>query len=134
MLPEGIGEVAAEFAATRPATNVVVCKVPDPRAFGVVEVDSDGAVIGLAEKPLSHAATWRSSGCTSSPKPYIGQWRHRAQHRDELKITDAIHVRTHEYRGSWKDAGSPEDVLDCDRKIMATLQPWVTRVGPGRRA
>jgi len=51
VLPDGMADVAKEFRAHRPAAQIVVQKVADPRRFGVVEVAENGAVERLVEKP-----------------------------------------------------------------------------------
>lgn len=53
--------------------------------------------------------------------------------RGELEITDAVQwllargadVRASEYAGYWKDTGRAEDVLDCNRRLLETLQPCI---------
>jgi glucose-1-phosphate thymidylyltransferase len=131
MLPEGIGEAAARFTATRPAAQVLVREVPDPRAFGVVEVDGDGTVLSLAEKPARPRSNLAIIGVyffTAAVHDAVAAIQYSA--RGELEITDAIQwllrqgagVTAHEYHGYWKDTGVPEDVLDCNRRVMSTLR------------
>jgi NDP-sugar pyrophosphorylase family protein len=40
-----------EFRSGRPDAQIMLTSVPDPRQFGVAELDTGGAVIGLEEKP-----------------------------------------------------------------------------------
>ncbi len=51
MLPDGVRTPAGLFRAGRPAAQLVVRRVPDPREFGVAELGDGGAVLRLAEKP-----------------------------------------------------------------------------------
>jgi glucose-1-phosphate thymidylyltransferase len=134
MLPDGIGEMAGQFAAARPAAQVVVHQVPDPGAFGVVEVDGDGAVLGLQEKPARPRSDLAAVGVY-----FFTRQIHDAvaaidvSARGELEITDAIQwlvrsgapVRAYRYRGYWKDTGNPQDVLDCNRRMLAALSAQV---------
>ena len=39
------------FRADRPDAQILLTQVPDPTAFGVAELDADGRVVGLEEKP-----------------------------------------------------------------------------------
>src|SRR6266699_2056991 len=48
----GIAALVDEFRAARPDAQILLTAVPDPRQFGVAELDDTGEVIGLAEKPL----------------------------------------------------------------------------------
>ncbi|MFE9427174.1 glucose-1-phosphate thymidylyltransferase [Kitasatospora sp. NPDC006697] len=131
MLPEGVVEIAGQFTADRPAAQLVVHKVADPRAFGVAEVAPDGRVERLVEKPqdprsdlaligvyLFTAAIHRAVDAIE-PSP-----------RGELEITDAIQwlveqgadVRASLYQGYWKDTGRVDDVLECNRRLLDGLR------------
>jgi glucose-1-phosphate thymidylyltransferase len=134
MLPEGIREAAAQFAAGRPAAQVLVREVPDPRAFGVAEVDENGTVLSLAEKPARPRSNLAIIGVY-----FFTEAIHDAvtavgcSARGEQEITDAIQwllrqgavVKVGQYHGYWKDTGIPEDVLDCNRRIMSKLRARV---------
>jgi glucose-1-phosphate thymidylyltransferase len=134
MLPDGIANAAVQFALTRPAAQVIVHKVPDPRPFGVVEVDAGGVVLGLAEKPVVPRSDLAIVGVYFFTKEI-----HRAvdsieySARGELEITDAIRwlldngarITAYPYRGYWKDTGNPQDVLDCNRRVLSELQPRI---------
>ncbi|MEG3631668.1 glucose-1-phosphate thymidylyltransferase [Streptomyces poriticola] len=130
MLPDGIQEIAEEFRSARPAAQVVVHKVSDPRAFGVVEFDQDGQVERLVEKPQEPRSDLALIGVyffTSAIHEAVGAIEPSA--RGELEITDAIQwlvtqgaeVRASEYGGYWKDTGKADDVLECNRHILAGL-------------
>jgi len=134
ILPEGITEMAAAFAATRPAAQVLVHKVPDPRAFGVAEVDADGTVRGLVEKPAQPRSDLAVIGVyffTSAIHDAVEAIVPSA--RGELEITDAIQwlltrgaiVSAREYGGFWKDTGLAEDILECNRRLLANLRTCV---------
>jgi glucose-1-phosphate thymidylyltransferase len=131
MLPEGIVAEAEEFAAQRPNAQVLVSKVADPRAFGVVEAGPDGRVHRLAEKPAHPRSDLAAVGVyffTAAIHDAVAAIA--ASARGELEITDAIQwlldhgadVRASRYQGYWKDTGVPEDVLDCNRHVLATLR------------
>ncbi|MEO3811074.1 glucose-1-phosphate thymidylyltransferase [Sphaerisporangium sp. B11E5] len=135
MLPDGVAGVAAEFRAARPAAQVVVRRVPDPRDFGVVELDDSGAVRRLVEKPrhprsdLAMLGVYFFTAAIHEAVAAIGP-----SARGELEITDAVQwlltegadVRASEYTGYWKDTGRAEDVLACNRWLLAGLRPSVS--------
>jgi glucose-1-phosphate thymidylyltransferase len=50
LLNRGIRHFVEQFAATRPAAQILLTHVPDPQMFGVAEL-RDGKVVGLVEKP-----------------------------------------------------------------------------------
>ena len=47
----GITGLIVEFRAGRPAAQIMLTQVSDPRAFGVAELDATGRVVSLEEKP-----------------------------------------------------------------------------------
>jgi glucose-1-phosphate thymidylyltransferase len=130
LLPEGIGDAARQFAATRPDAQVLVASVADPRAFGVVEVGAGDSVTGLAEKPAEPRSDLAIIGVyffTAAIHDAVMAVDVSA--RGELEITDAIgwllenggRVMISRYRGYWKDAGIPEDVLTCNRYVLSKI-------------
>ena len=47
----GITSLVEEFRSERPDAQIMLTQVPDPREFGVAELDDTGQVVGLEEKP-----------------------------------------------------------------------------------
>ncbi|AVH55993.1 MULTISPECIES: glucose-1-phosphate thymidylyltransferase [Streptomyces] len=134
VLPEGVAATAEAFTVRRPAAQIVVHKVPDPRQFGVAELGPDGEVVRLVEKPAEPRSDMALVGVyffTSAIHRAVDSIRPSA--RGELEITDAIQwllasgaeVRATQYDGYWKDAGNVEDVLDCNRYLLERLAPAV---------
>lgn len=130
MLPQGVAPIAEEFRATRPDAQVVVHKVPDPRAFGVAEVDPDGWVTRLVEKPAEPHSDLAMVGVyffTAAVHAAVAAIVPSA--RGELEITDAVQwlvehgaaVRARVYDGYWKDTGRLDDVLACNREVLDGL-------------
>ncbi|GIH94843.1 glucose-1-phosphate thymidylyltransferase [Planobispora siamensis] len=130
MLPDGVADLAERFRAERPAAQVVVHRVADPRGFGVVELDAGGAVRRLVEKPRRPRSDLALVGVY-----FFGPAIHEAVtavapgRRGELEITDAIQwlvtrgakVAAVEYGGYWKDTGQADDVLECNRHLLGGL-------------
>ncbi|MFJ9946681.1 glucose-1-phosphate thymidylyltransferase [Kitasatospora sp. NPDC091207] len=134
MLPDGVVDIAREFTARRPAAQVVVQKVADPRSFGVAELGPDGEVLRLVEKPREPHSDMALIGVyffTAAIHEAVDAIRPSA--RGELEITDAIQwlvssgaeVRASQYDGYWKDTGNVEDVLACNRHLLDGLSSRV---------
>ncbi|NJP33619.1 glucose-1-phosphate thymidylyltransferase [Micromonospora thermarum] len=130
MLPDGVARYADEFRALRPAAHVLVHKVADPRAFGVVELGPDGAVRRLVEKPREPRSDLALVGVyffTSAVHAAVDAITPSG--RGELEITDAVQwlvgagadVRASEYHGYWRDTGRVEDLLACNRHLLDGL-------------
>lgn len=134
MLPHGVADVAADFAARRPDAQVLVHKVADPRSFGVVELDVEGRVERLVEKPEEPRSDLGLIGVYFfTPAIHEAVASIGPSARGELEITDAVQwlvargadVRASEYGGYWKDTGRAEDVLECNRRLLESLQPGI---------
>ncbi|WP_320774432.1 glucose-1-phosphate thymidylyltransferase [Streptomyces sp. CRN 30] len=134
MLPEGTADIAGEFRAGRPAAQIVVHKVADPRALGVAELDTEGRVTRLVEKPEEPKSDLALIGVyffTSEIHRAVASISPSA--RGELEITDAIQwllddgaeIKASEYQGYWKDTGRTDDVLECNRYLLGSLRPAV---------
>jgi glucose-1-phosphate thymidylyltransferase len=134
VLPDGITAIAEEFAARRPAAQIVVQKVADPSAYGVAEVAPDGTVRALVEKPSEPRSDLAVVGVyffTAAIHRAVAAIRPSA--RGELEITDAIQwligqgaeVRARGYRGFWRDAGQVDDALECNRRLLDELRPAI---------
>lgn len=127
MLPDGIRETAEQFAAHRPAAQLLVRKVADPSAYGVAELGPDGEVLRLVEKPARPRSDLALIGVYFfTPAIHEAVAAIGPSARGELEITDAVQwlvssgavVRAGEYGGYWKDTGSVADVLECNRKLL----------------
>ncbi|WP_406730810.1 glucose-1-phosphate thymidylyltransferase [Streptomyces sp. NBC_01794] len=130
MLPDGVAGIAEEFTTHRPAAQVVVHKVTDPRSFGVAELGPDGEVLRLVEKPQEPRSDMALIGVYFfTPAIHKAVEAIEPSARGELEITDAIQwlvssgadVRASRYDGYWKDTGKVEDVLECNRHLLDGL-------------
>ncbi|MDL4820254.1 glucose-1-phosphate thymidylyltransferase [Actinomadura opuntiae] len=130
LLLDGVAGIAAQFRERRPAAQIVVGKVSDPRRFGVVELDGDGAVTGIAEKPrrprsdLAVIGVYFFTAAVHEAVAAIAPGE-----RGELELTDALRwllehgrpVTARQYDGHWQDTGRPDDVLAANRRVLAGL-------------
>ncbi|WBB78709.1 glucose-1-phosphate thymidylyltransferase [Micromonospora sp. WMMD882] len=136
-LADGIAPVARTFVERRPAAHVIVHRVPDPRQFGIAELDDEGNVLRLVEKPRQPTSDLALVGVYFfTPAIHEAVASIRPSARGELEITDAIQwlhdagarVTATEYDGYWKDVGHTEDVLACNRYqlngLRRTIDGW----------
>jgi glucose-1-phosphate thymidylyltransferase len=124
----GINGLVDEFAAHRPAAQILLTKVSDPKAFGVAELDeATGRVKSLEEKPRRPKSDLALVGvylftlaiheAVANLKP---SWR------GELEITEAIQwlldhdrtVNSTTITGYWKDTGNVADMLEVNRLVL----------------
>jgi glucose-1-phosphate thymidylyltransferase len=130
----GITELVAEFQAGSYDAQILLTRVDNPSQFGVAELGADGRVTTLVEKPKQPKSDLALVGvymfrsgiheAVQSIKPSA---------RGELEITDALQwlidegrdVRPHLVTGYWKDTGRLEDMLECNRKVLESIEPSV---------
>jgi glucose-1-phosphate thymidylyltransferase len=131
LLQGGIAELVGTFRASEPAALILLTPVADPHNYGVAELDGDGSVSRLVEKPPEPATDLALVGVYMFT-PVIHQAARAIQPsaRGELEITDAIQwivdtghrVDPHIVRGWWKDTGRLEDMLEANRLILDTIE------------
>ncbi|MCK8676721.1 MULTISPECIES: glucose-1-phosphate thymidylyltransferase [Streptomyces] len=128
----GITDLVREFRATRPDARILLTKVPDPRAFGVAELDLEGRVVRLEEKPAAPRSDLALVGVyLFSPAIHQAVRAISPSPRGELEITDALqwlidHRRTVTstiVSGYWKDTGNVADMLEVNRSVLELLPP-----------
>jgi glucose-1-phosphate thymidylylransferase, long form len=130
----GIGDIVDRFVRDRPAAQIMLTKVRDPRQFGVAELDTEGRVIGLEEKPRAPKSDLALVGVyLFTPEIHEVVAELRPSWRGELEITDAIsrliatgrRVESTIISGYWKDTGNVADMLEVNRLVLESLEPRV---------
>ncbi|TCO62056.1 glucose-1-phosphate thymidylyltransferase [Actinocrispum wychmicini] len=130
VLAEGIADLAERFRACPAQAQITVTKVANPQEYGVAEVDHDGRVMRLTEKPRTPATDLAVIGVYFlTPAVHEAVRRVQPSARGELEITDVLQdlvtqgadVRAEVFSGYWKDTGSIEDVLDCNRVLLDAI-------------
>src|SRR5688500_10070273 len=114
LLKSGITELVETFRSEEPDALILLTPVPDPEHYGVAELDGDGRVAGLAEKPPEPSTDLALVGVYMfTPSVFEAARAITPSGRGELEITDAIQhlvdaglrVDPHVVRGWWKDTG-----------------------------
>jgi glucose-1-phosphate thymidylyltransferase len=127
----GITEVVERFREGDYDAQILLTQVADPTQFGVAELDGTGRVIGLEEKPKEPKSDLALVGVYIFNRSiHDAVQAIRPSSRGELEITDAIQhlidggrdVRSHTITGYWKDTGRVEDMLECNRTVLESLE------------
>jgi glucose-1-phosphate thymidylyltransferase len=126
----GISSLIAEFANSEWNSQVVLTRVDHPEHYGVAELDDDGRIIRLIEKPKNPPSDLALVGIYMFDSNIIEavdgitpSWR------GELEITEAIQwlidkghsVHPYVHRGWWFDTGKPRDMLDANGLVLEEL-------------
>ena len=128
----GISSLVEEFRVGRPDAQILLTRVPDPRQFGVAQLDAAGEVIGLEEKPRQPKSDLALVGVyIFTPAVHEAVRQLTPSWRGELEITEAIQwlidngrkVRSTVITGYWKDTGNVADMLEVNRMVLEGLNP-----------
>jgi glucose-1-phosphate thymidylyltransferase len=126
----GIKALVDEFRASRPAAQILLTRVPNPGDFGVAELDAQGQVVSLEEKPLNPKSDLALVGVyLFTPAVHEAVRKIQPSNRGELEITHAIQwlideqldVRSTRITGYWKDTGNVADMLEVNRSVLEQI-------------
>ncbi len=129
LLEHGAAPYLKRFARGDASAVVGAVKVRDPRHYGVVELDGDGNILSIEEKPAAPKSHLALIGVyLFTPEIHAVIERQKPSKRGELEITDAIWAlqeRTHRVRaiqleGWWKDTGQPSDLIEANERVLAS--------------
>jgi glucose-1-phosphate thymidylyltransferase len=134
VLASGIAPAAADFTERRPDAQILLTRVANPREFGVAELDAEGRIISLQEKPEKPRSDLAMTGVYFfTPAIHEAVAAIKPSRRGELEITDALawlvdqgrDVRATEFLGYWKDTGKVDDILEANRVLMEQIKRHV---------
>jgi glucose-1-phosphate thymidylyltransferase len=131
----GIHDLIRRFETSDWDAQVVLKTVEHPQQYGVAELDDNGCIARLVEKPqqphsnLALVGIYMFSPCIFEAVNSI-----RPSFRGELEITDAIQwLIDHGYRvepyihdGWWIDTGKTVDMLEANNRVLDEIEHRVT--------
>lgn len=123
----GMTSLLLEEAQNSDGATVFTYAVSDPRPYAVAEVDRDGTVLDLVEKPPTPRTNLAVTGLYRYDKQAVGLARQLTpSRRGELEITDlnrfylaAGNLKARRLRRgiAWMDAGTPESLLQASQFV-----------------
>jgi glucose-1-phosphate thymidylyltransferase len=131
MFEDSLHAVVEDFEKSSTNARLLLAKVDNPQAFGVAEVDEQGAIKGLVEKPENPKSDLALVGVY-----LFDSTIHRAvkaiepSDRGELEITDAIQwmidkensIEHKTLEGWWIDTGKKDPLLLCNELILEKIE------------
>ncbi len=130
LLRDGIANIVNEYNEKNPDCMILLTPVKNPSQFGVAELNDNGTVKKLVEKPSEPKSDLALVGVyLFNSKIFEAARKIKPSFRGELEITDAIQqlmddghdVHSSIVEGWWKDTGKLEDMLEANRLVLDTL-------------
>jgi len=130
LLRDGIQEFVQHFRDGSADAMILLQHVPNPSEYGVAELNDDGTVKQLVEKPKEPKSDLALVGVyLFTHKIFDAAKALEPSWRGELEITDAIQglvdaglrVEPHIVTGWWKDTGQLSDMLEANRLVLDAI-------------
>ena len=132
--PEALKKVLNLHSAKKPAATLAVVPVERPEDYGILEIEKDGLVKRIIEKPARREAPSNMANAgiyAFSTKIFEKTRKIKASSRGEWEITDAIQLLIKEGmsvfaveipRADWFDIGRPWDLLEANRWVLNRME------------
>jgi len=143
ILRDGIAGFVQEFSSSEADGMILLSRVKDANRFGVAQLDHEGRILSLVEKPENPVSDLALVGVyflSSAIFPLIEGLEPSG--RGEYEITDALrglmgsggNLIASIVTGWWKDTGRVEDILEANRLVLDGMTPGDGTGGsePGR--
>ncbi|MEM3703824.1 MAG: sugar phosphate nucleotidyltransferase [Candidatus Bathyarchaeia archaeon] len=132
--PEALKKVLELYARKKASAALAIVKVEFPEDYGIVEVEAEGRVERIIEKPSRKEAPTNLANAglyVFSPEIFEKMKRVSASSRGEWEITDAIDLLIKEggtvfaaeiSKDEWFDVGKPWDLLEANRWVLTKMK------------
>jgi len=132
ILKKSLSDFVKEFEQSNADATILLCEVPNPTQFGIADVNNNGMIKKIMEKPKNPPSNLAVTGIYFlTPKIFEIIRRLKPSWRNELEITDALQmlmeegnkITHHIVTDYWKDTGTPNDIIHANKVILESLEP-----------
>ena len=130
LIQGGVVQFVQQFQQRMPDASIFLREVKETHLFGIAEVDEQGQVIYIEEKPKHPRSNLAVIGIyIFTPVVHEAIAQIKPSWRGELEITDTIQklidggkrVESHLLDGWWLDTGKKDDLLEANRVVLDDL-------------
>lgn len=127
MVQDGISDLVDGFKDASEVVRIGTQQVDNPSRYGVLNVDEDGRVKQIVEKPDEPESDLAGVGIgVFSPVIFeviddlLPSWRGELELSDanQQLIQQGEHVASYVFDGWWKDTGTPADMLEVNQLVL----------------
>jgi glucose-1-phosphate thymidylyltransferase len=126
-----LSEFIDEFKKKKLNCLLALSRVPDPQRFGVPEINGQGRIVKVEEKPEKPKSEFAVTGIYIYDHSFFEVYKYiKLSSRGEYEISD-VHtelikrgykVGWKEITGWWKDTGKPQDLLEGNQLILERIK------------
>jgi glucose-1-phosphate thymidylyltransferase len=140
LIQDSLQGMLDDFLRRRPEASILLKEIAEPQHFGVAELDAQGKVINIEEKPARPRSPYAIPGIyLFTPHLHAAIDRIRPSARGEMEITDSIQelinmghtIHSQIHTGWWLDTGKKEDLLKANRLLLQNIQPQMKGILEG---
>jgi len=133
ILLRNIKDFREEFEKSDSDASILLCKVDNPKQFGIADINSEGSIKKIIEKPKDPPTDLAVTGIYFlTPKIFEIFSRLKPSWRNELEITDALQMLLEEENtishyhvtDYWKDTGTPGDIIHANKVVLENMKPY----------
>lgn len=133
ILKKNIAGYVDGFEKSDADATLLLCEVDNPSQFGIADLNDDGSISSIMEKPKDPPTNMAVTGIYFlTPKIFEIIDRTKPSRRNELEITDALHnllqegniIKYHSVKNYWKDTGTPNDIIHANRVLLEDMKEY----------